>query len=172
MAVLDKIDKAAAAKGKGVETFWQFVKFIFVSLGACLVQTTLTAILPYIFQALYDDPCKFFIFDYSAAEGGWGYFWVFAISNVAAQVVAFFINKEKTFNSSANVAITLPIFLVCTVVILTTSQWAAPVIKEFSMNYLNAKTSEFIAMAVTMTFQFLAYFPVNKILFRKKKEDK
>ena len=38
MAKLKDIDKAAAAKGKGVETFWQFIKFIVVSLGAFVIQ--------------------------------------------------------------------------------------------------------------------------------------
>ena len=35
---LKSIDKAAAEKGKGITTLWQFVKFIFVSLLAFIVQ--------------------------------------------------------------------------------------------------------------------------------------
>ena len=35
---LNDIDKAAAEKGSAVKTVWQFVKFIFVSLIAMIVQ--------------------------------------------------------------------------------------------------------------------------------------
>ena len=38
MGKLNNIDKAAAGKGSGINTLWQFVKFIVVSLGACIVQ--------------------------------------------------------------------------------------------------------------------------------------
>ena len=41
MAKLKDIDNAAAEKGKGLKTLWQFVKFIFVSLIAFVVQTFL-----------------------------------------------------------------------------------------------------------------------------------
>ena len=49
MAKLNDIDKAAANKGKGLETLWQFVKFIVVSLGAFVIQT----FLPYIIKAKF-----------------------------------------------------------------------------------------------------------------------
>ena len=38
MGKLNQIDKKAESKGSGVVTLWQFIKFIFVSLGACIVQ--------------------------------------------------------------------------------------------------------------------------------------
>ena len=45
MGKLNQIDKTAESKGSGIVTLWQFVKFIFVSLGACIVQFTVLAIL-------------------------------------------------------------------------------------------------------------------------------
>ena len=45
MGKLNKIDKAAEGKGSGINTLWQFVKFIVVSLGACIVQVSSLAIL-------------------------------------------------------------------------------------------------------------------------------
>ena len=45
MGKLNNIDKAAAGKGSGINTLWQFVKFIVVSLGACIVQVASLAIL-------------------------------------------------------------------------------------------------------------------------------
>ena len=41
MGKLKDIDSKAEAKGAGVVTFWQFVKFIFVSLLAMIVQVAL-----------------------------------------------------------------------------------------------------------------------------------
>ena len=45
MGKLNQIDKAAAGKGSGINTLWQFVKFIVVSLGACIVQFALVNLL-------------------------------------------------------------------------------------------------------------------------------
>ena len=41
MAKLKDIDKKAESKGSGMTTLWQFVKFIFVSLLAMIVQFAL-----------------------------------------------------------------------------------------------------------------------------------
>ena len=46
MAKLKDIDSKASEKGKGIETLWQFVKFIVVSLGAFVIQT----FLPYLIK--------------------------------------------------------------------------------------------------------------------------
>ena len=81
MGKLNQIDKKAESKGSGVVTLWQFIKFIFVSLGACIVQFGLVNLLPLVFRSLYDTPCDFFVFHYPVSDGGLGYFLSFAISN-------------------------------------------------------------------------------------------
>ena len=45
MAKLNDIDKAAAGKGSAINTLWQFIKFIVVSLGAFVIQTVLPLII-------------------------------------------------------------------------------------------------------------------------------
>lgn len=174
MGKLNNIDKAAEGKGSGINTLWQFVKFIVVSLGACIVQFGLVNILPLIFRPLYDSPCDFFVFHYPAEDGGWGYFWVFAISNITAQIVAFFINKEKTFNSGANTKVVLPIYIVFTVALICFSQWLNPTIYGWILNDIgwSDAAARNIATAVCSALQFFLYFPVDKILFHKKKEEK
>ena len=106
MGKLNNIDKAAAGKGSGINTLWQFVKFIVVSLGACIVQVASLAILYNIpaIKALSTQAFHWFVFDYPVIEGqrcGLALFIAFNVSNLLAQIVAFFINKEKTFNSLA-----------------------------------------------------------------------
>ena len=161
MGKLNQIDKKAESKGSGVVTLWQFIKFIFVSLGACIVQFGLVNLLPLVFRSLYDTPCDFFVFHYPVSDGGLGYFLSFAISNIAAQIVAFFINKEKTFNSGANTKVVLPICVVFTIALIC---W---ILNEIGWSEAAARN---IATAVCSALQFFLYFPVDKILFHKKKE--
>lgn len=101
MGKLNNIDKAAEGKGSGINTLWQFVKFIVVSLGACIVQVASLAILYNIpaIKALSTQAFHWFVFDYPVIEGqrcGLALFIAFNVSNLLAQIVAFFINKEKT----------------------------------------------------------------------------
>lgn len=177
---LKNIDKSAEAKGSGVKTLWQFVKFIFVSLIAMIVQFTLLNTLKFIpfIADLYtkagDPDFHWLVFTVTAASGGLGYFIVNNTANIIAQIVSFFVNRDKTFNSSANIAVTLPIYIVFTIALICFSAWLNPVLKDmfitkFSLgDNLSANASTMICSAV----QFFLYFPVDKILFRKKKEEK
>lgn len=172
MSKLDKIDASAAAKGSGVKTFWQFVKFIFVSLIAMIVQFALLNTLAHIpgIKGLYTQEFSWFVFSYPVAKGGLGYFIAFNTANIAAQIVSFFVNREKTFNSGANVAVTLPIYIIFTVALICFSAWLSPTIygalihKGVSENWsLN------IATMACSVIQFFVYFPVDKLLFHKPK---
>ena len=175
MAVLKNIDSKAEEKGSALVTLWQFVKFIFVSLLAMIVQFALLNLLKLIPQirALYDQPFSWWVFVYTVAAGGLGYFIVSNTANICAQIVAFFVNRDKTFNSSANVAVTLPIYIVFTIALIVFSAWLNPTLKDLFVEKLSwnddlaANTATMICAAV----QFFLYFPVDKILFRKKKED-
>ena len=173
---LKEIDKKAAEKGKGMETFWQFIKFIVVSLGACVVQIVTLAILYNIpaIKELSTTAFHWFVFDYPVIEGercGLALFIASNTANILAQIVSFFINKEKTFNSSANTAVTLPIYIVFTVALICFSAWLNPVIFTMCVNkfHLGSGLALTIATAICATVQFVLYFPVDKILFHKKK---
>lgn len=179
MSWLDNIDAAAAKKGKKVETFWQFVKFIVVSLGACIVQVVSLAILYNIpaIKDLSDTAFKWWVFDYPVIEGercGLALFISANVANILAQIVAFFINKEKTFNSSANIKIALPIYIIFTVALVCFSAWLNPTIFTLCVERfgLGSGLALTIATAVCSTLQFVLYFPVDKILFHEKKEKK
>ena len=89
MGKLKNIDKKAAGKGKGIETVWQFVKFIFVSLLAMIVQFALLNLLPHIpfIAELYakNQPFEWWVFTadvYTAEIGGIGYFIVANTANI------------------------------------------------------------------------------------------
>ena len=173
MAVLKNIDNKAEEKGSALVTLWQFVKFIFVSLLAMIVQFALLNLLKLIpaIRELYNQPFSWWVFVYTVAAGGLGYFIVSNTANICAQIVAFFVNREKTFNSSANIAITLPIYIVFTIALIVFSAWLNPTLKDLFVEKLQwnddlaANTATMICAAV----QFFLYFPVDKILFHKKK---
>ena len=132
MGKLNQIDKAAESKGSFLVTVWQFVKFIVVSLLAMIVQFVLLNTLNLIpaIADLYNQDFAWWVFIYPVAVGGLGYFIVSNVANIIAQIVAFFVNKEKTFNSGANVAVTLPIYIVFTIALIFFSAWLNPTLKE------------------------------------------
>lgn len=215
MAKLNDIDKAAESKGSFLVTVWQFVKFIVVSLGAMIVQFVLLNTLQLIpaIKDLYAQDFSWWVFVYPVAIGGLGYFIVSNVANIIAQIVAFFINKEKTFNSGANIAVALPIYIVFTIALICFSAWLNPTLKEVFVNaewfvnlvadidveealnelgitsavtfdklkelVLNEQQADSIETAakniatmICSAVQFFLYFPVDKILFHKKKEEK
>ena len=176
MAVLKNIDSKAEEKGSLLVTIWQFVKFIVVSLLAMIVQFVLLntlQLLPPV-QELYTQDFSWWVFVYPAAVGGLGYFIVSNVANIAAQIVAFFVNKEKTFNSGANVAVALPIYIAFTIGLIMFSAWLNPTLKDLFLGFewCNETAAKNIATMICSAVQFFLYFPVDKILFHKKKEEK
>ena len=173
---LNSIDKAAEEKGSLLVTVWQFVKFIFVSLLAMIVQFALLNILAHIpaIKELYATDFEWFVFKYLAEDGGLGYFIAFNVANVVAQIVAFFVNKEKTFNSGANIAVALPIYIIFTIALILFSAWLNPTLKDLFLGFewCNETAAKNIATMICSALQFFLYFPVDKILFHKKKEEK
>ncbi len=178
--------KAVDTQAGGKKTIWQVIKFTLVGMLASVVSFGLLNILIRVPQVanLFATPFKWFVFDYPVEKnaagqivlGGLGNFIAFNTSNVLAQVVAFFINRDKTFKSSANVAVTLPIYLVFTVALLSFSAWLSPQISALLLGKVIFGTeiatglAANIANGVVSAVQFFAYFPVSKILFRKPKE--
>ena len=175
MSKLKQIDNMAEEKGSLLVTVWQFVKFIVVSLLAMIVQFVLLNTLNHIpaIKELYTQEFNWLFFAYPVAGGGLGYFIVINVANIVAQIVAFFVNKEKTFNSGANVAVALPIYIVFTIGLIIFSAWLNPTIKDLLVGWeLSEDLSKNIATMVCSALQFFLYFPVDKALFHKKKEEK
>ena len=174
MGKLNQIDKAAESKGSVLVTIWQFVKFIVVSLLAMIVQFVLLNTLNLIpaIKELYIQDFAWWVFVYPVAVGGLGYFIVSNVANIIAQIVAFFVNKEKTFNSGANIAVALPIYIVFTIGLIFFSAWLNPTLKEVFVGWnLEEAAAKNIATMICSAVQFFLYFPVDKILFHKKKEE-
>ncbi|GEM_PF-99323 len=176
---LKGIDNAAASKGKGIETLWQFVKFIVVSLAAFVIQIFLPLIIKLpMSDELLHRAYDFWIFHNEAPDesgvivAGLGVFIAANLANVIAQIVSFFINRDKTFNSDANIAVTLPIYIVFTIALICFSAWLSPTLITFFETKWNFAENVAISVsgAVCGAIQFFLYFPFDKLLFPKKKE--
>ena len=161
----------------GKKTFWQLVKFTIVSLLACIVQVVSLAILYNIpaIKALSTQAFHWFVFDYPVVEGkqcGLALFIAFNVSNLLAQIVAFFVNRKKTFNADNNVPVTLTIYLLFTVALVCFSAWFNPVVFAFAVSKgASSGLATTIATAVCSCIQFFIYFPVDKLLMRQKKKE-
>ena len=171
---LKDIDQMAQEKGSALVTAWQFVKFIVVSLLAFVVQFTTLNILqitPAI-RALGEQPFQWFVFSYDVEAGGLKYFIAFNVSNILAQIVAFFVNRKKTFGGTTSIPITLTIYLVFTLGLICFSAWLSPVLTAFLAGYgVEEQLAGNIAAMACSAVQFFVYFPVNKLLMRNKEKD-
>ena len=76
MGKLSNIDNAAAKKGSAINTLWQFIKFIVVSLGAFVIQTVLPIIIQlFMKEEFINQAYSFFVFSSVGGEkNGLGFF--------------------------------------------------------------------------------------------------
>ena len=181
MVKKEETRKNSATQSAGKKTMWEFIKFTLVGLLATVVQYSalnILLLLPVI-KDLFGTPFKWFVFDYPVTQnaagiivsGALGYFIAFNTANILAQIVAFFVNKEKTFKSGANVAVTLPIYLVFTVALICFSAWLSPLLNTYFIGKgIGGQLSANLATMVCSFIQFFVYFPLDKILFLKPKE--
>ncbi|MGN0549693.1 MAG: hypothetical protein ACI4IM_08870 [Acutalibacteraceae bacterium] len=175
MALIAHIDSKADAKGPFVKTLWQFVKFVFVSLIAFFVQFFLLNTLKFIpfIQNLYGTYFQWWVFKSEIAAGGAGYFVVSTAANFLSRIVAFFVNRDKTFNSDAKISVALPIYIAFALALIAFLSWLNPCLKASFVNGgLGDAAASNAATMVCCCIQFFLYFPVDKLLFRKEKSPK
>ena len=174
MAKLSDIDKKAEEKGSALVTAWQFVKFIVVSLLATIVQfgtLNILLVIPAI-KVLESQPFHWFVFHYDVDAGGLKYFIAFNVANILAQIVAFFVNRKKTFGGTTSIPITLTIYLAFTLELICFSAWLSPALAVFlTSRGIGEQLAGNIAAMACSGIQFFVYFPVNKLLMRNKEKD-
>ena len=175
MAKLKDLDQKAQEKGSLLVTAWQLVKFTVVSLLATVVQFATLNILYLIpaLRALELQEFHWFVFHYDVAAGGLKTFIAFNTANVLAQIVAFFVNRKKTFGGTNSIPITLTIYLAFTAGLICFSAWLAPALTELMDTWgIGAQLAGNIATMACGFIQFIAYFPFNKLLMRNKEKTK
>jgi len=172
MAKLKDLDEKAEEKGSFMVTVWQLVKFTFVSMIATVVQFSSLNILYLIpaIRALEAQEFHWFVFQYDLAAGGMKTFIAFNVANLLAQIAAFFVNRKRTFGGTNSIPITLTIYLAVTAVLICFSAWLGPILTEIIAGFgLSVQLAGNIASMGCGFIQFIVYFPVNKLLMRKKR---
>jgi len=156
-------------------TVWQLAKFLVVSLLATVVQFSTLNILYLVpaIRALETQPFHWFVFHYDLEAGGLKTFIAFNAANVLAQIVAFFINRKRTFHGTTSIPITLTIYLAVTAGLICFSAWLAPLLTQFMVSRwsLDVQLAGNIATVLCGMVQFVVYFPVNKLLMRNKEKE-
>lgn len=191
---LDKIDAAAEAKGSGIKTLWQAVKFLVVSMGVSIIQIILANVLPLIFDSFTATLPVFLqgifvpdaIFDVSTETGQaeytkyvvggvvtWGYVLPFFLSNALANVYGYIQNKKTTFKSDAP-TYCFVIYIAVLVALILFSTWFQGAIYGWLANMdsaLLSGLSRTIAVMVSGMIQMLVLFPLEKFVLLKEKEN-
>lgn len=189
---ITNIDQKAEAKGGGIKTLWQIVKFIVVSLGVTIIQLILANVLPLIFDSVKATLPTFLqgifvpnsIFDITT-EGGaadyakyvvggvvtWGYVLPFFLSNALANIYGYIQNKKTTFKSDApTYCFVIYIFLICALILFSTWLQAALFgwLSNLSIPFL-VKLARTIAVFAAGFVQMVVLFPMEKFVLLKEK---
>jgi len=174
--------------------FIQFLKFILVSSIAGIIQIILANVLPFVFDGLTVPIPEFLqgifnpelLFNGSTASGReqltkyvvggvvtWGYVLPFFLSNVIANVYAYFQNRKTTFKSDAPTVNFVIYFVVLAALILFTT-WLQGLIVGLlnsGKNELLRTFSRTIATAAAGTVQLIVLFPLEKFVLLKEKKE-
>ena len=156
------------------------VKFFFISGIGGVTQVVFLNIflLTPAIKDLYITAFHWHMFDYpityngngNIVAGGLGYFIVYNVSSILAQVVNFLVNRKGTFNSNANIIKTLPLFLVGTVAIMCLLAWITPFVNAFFVGKnINSTVSANLAAGICGISALLLYYPMEKFLFNENK---
>lgn len=195
MNFITKLDAKSEAKGGGIKTLWQIVKFLVVSMGVSIIQIILANVLPLIFDnvtatlpgflkgifvpdAIFDTTTENGAADYAKyVVGGvvtWGYVLPFFLSNALANVYGYIQNKKTTFKSDAP-TYCFVIYVAILVALILFSTWFQGflfgVLSNLDVGFLKS-LARTIAVLVSGLIQMLVLFPMEKFVLLKEKESK
>lgn len=190
---ITNIDEKAEAKGGGIKTLWQIVKFLVVSLGVTIIQLVLANLLPLIFDNVTATLPGFLqhifvpdsLFDVSKESGAaeyakyvvsgvvtWGYVLPFFLSNAIANIYGYIQNKKTTFKSDApTYCFVIYIFLLVALILFST--WLQAAVFGWLSNIgipVLVKLARTIAGLAAGLVQMLVLFPMEKFVLLKEKQ--
>ena len=186
-----------AAKHKVIA---QFIVFFIVSNGVTLLQLALMPLFRYIFSftPLQDiafqvfpvghniDGSQYYIFDYAAGAitaegkcGGLAYFLAVQITLGIAQVINFFAQRNMTFKHTGNPWWAAMWYLIAYIAITFIAGalqglYKAPIYGSFKDWFGGAgeTLADIVTMIINSAISFWVFFPIFKIIFKNKKENK
>ena len=149
--------------------FAQFIQFALMGCITSAVDFGVFALCNFwLFRSLREVGFRWWLMDYSVANGGLCAFWAFAVSYGVSQTFNFFLQRKTTFRANNNVARSGAMYLVMVLstyvlqLYLPTLIWT-PVIAAFGQTL-----GDFVVKAVNSFVSMLIQFPINKYLVMRR----
>jgi putative flippase GtrA len=174
----------------------QFVVFFIISNGVTVLQMVLMPAIKWIFSytALVGtsfqilpvgsnlDGSIYYVFDYASSSiangggGGLAYFLAVEITLLLAQIINFFLQRNVTFKSDTSVGKAALWYFIAWVIISVGAAALQGLYKTPIYNFcmevmgtgLGMTVADIIAMLINCVISFWVFFPILKIIFKKK----
>jgi putative flippase GtrA len=157
------------------KTLWQLIKFTFISMISGTVEFVAYFLINNVFlKSLNSEPFSWWIFNYSGgAAGGQGTMYAFFISTTLAQIIAFIVNRKKTFKANNNLLFSAIAYTLMVIVIICTQTYFGPLmVSAIDKIINNAGISAIIGKLIWMFFTFCTIFPMSKYVIMREKSVK
>lgn len=120
------------------------------------------------FKMLSNRPFDWFIFRYSADNGGLGGFLSFLLAYVCAQIVNFIVQRKVVFGANCSIAKSLPWYIGTVTVAGIISIWLPPYAINLLTPYVGGLAATF-ANVINIIIQVAINYPMMKFVIMKKK---
>ena len=153
------------------QNIFQLIKFTLISCIAAVVEIGTVNLLGLLLKP-YSQPVNWFIFNYTAENGGLGTMIAFLVSTTLAQIVSYITNRKATFHADNNQVYAVTVYIIMVVCIIIFQTWAGPAItialnKSIANYALCLNISKFSLMTLTFVFVFL----MDKFVIMRKKKN-
>lgn len=99
------------------QNIFQLIKFTLISCIAAVVEIGTVNLLGLLLKP-YSQPVNWFIFNYTAENGGLGTMVAFLVSTSIAQFVSYITNRKATFHADNNQVFAITVYLIMVVCII------------------------------------------------------
>lgn len=120
-----------------------------------------------LFASLSEINFHWFIFNYSATEGGLAGFLSFLLAYVCAQIVNFIVQRKFVFSATVDIKKVLPWYILTVTVAGILSVWLPPYMIKLTQPFLHGFAPTF-ANIVNIVLQVVINYPMMKFKIMKK----
>ncbi len=124
-----------------------------------------------LFKALMDEPFRFWIFDYTVANGGLGGFLAFLVSFFCAQAVNFIVQRNLVFNSNNKLGAAVPIYLLTVIIVYIICLYIPTLVLEPISAVVGNFWGVNLTNAINILVQVVVIYPVLKFVVMKRIPD-
>ena len=167
-------------QSKGKQTLWEAVKYSLVACVAGVSEFVSYTVLAFAL-ASFTKEFHWFVFNYSAEDGGLGVMIAYLVSAVIGQVITYVVNRKTTFKANNDPVKAAIGFAIMVVFIICAQSYCGPILNAKFEAFASAKiASESIAgligtfggKAVMMFVTLIFTFFMNKFVIMKHTDEK